>query len=54
MIICLKYTDTKQKKIYIETTNHGKVTETYFAKILQNKIYWDEFIYLKTSFNEVI
>ena len=43
-----------QKKIYIETIDHGKVTETYVAEILQNKIYHDKFIYLKTSVNEVI
>ena len=34
--------------------DHGKVTETYVAEILQNKIYCDKIIYLKTSINEVI
>ena len=34
--------------------NHGKMNETYVAEILQNKIYWDKLIYLKTSINEVI
>ena len=29
--------------------DHDKVTETYVAEILQNKIYYDKFIYLKTS-----
>ena len=33
--------------------DQGKVTETYVAEILQNKIYCDKFIYLKTSINEV-
>ena len=42
-------TNTKQKYIYIETVDHGKVN-----KILQNKIYCDKFIYLKASINEVI
>ena len=30
------------------------MNETYVAEILQNKIYWDKLIYLKTSINEVI
>ena len=47
-------TNTNQNEIYIETIDHGKVTETYVAKILQNKIYCDKFIYFKTSANEVI
>ena len=47
-------TNTKQKEIYIEMIDHGKVTETYVAEILQNKIYCDKFIYLKTSIIEVI
>ena len=34
--------------------DHGKVTETYVAEILQYKIYFDKFIYLKTSISEVI
>ena len=34
--------------------DHGKVTETCVAEILQNKIYCDKFLYLKTSINEVI
>ena len=34
--------------------DHGKVTETYAAEILQNKTYCDKFICLKTSINEVI
>ena len=46
-------TNTKQKEIFIETIDHGKVTETYVIKILHNKIYCDKFIYLKTSINEV-
>ena len=33
---------------------HGKVNGTYVADILQNKMYRDTFIYLKTSINEVI
>ena len=33
---------------------HGKVTDTYVAEILQNKIYCDKFIYLNTSVTEVI
>ena len=52
--VCLKITNTKQKKIYIEIVDHGKVTETYVAEILQNKIYCDKFIYLKTSMMEFI
>ena len=47
-------TSTKQKEIYIDTIDHDKVTEVYVAKILQNKIYCDKFINLKTSINEVI
>ena len=47
-------TNTNQKEIYIETIDHGKVTETYVAEILQNKIYSDKFIYFKTSTNEVV
>ena len=43
-------TNTKQE-IYIETIYHAKMTETYVAEILQNKIYCDKFIYLKTSVN---
>ena len=31
-------TNTKQKEIYIEMVDHGKVTETYVAEILWNKI----------------
>ena len=46
--------NTKQKGIYIEMIDHGKVTETYVAEVLQNKRYSDQFIYLKTSINEVI
>ena len=46
--------NTKQKEIYIETIDHGKVTETFLAEILQNKIYCDKFFYLKTSINNVI
>ena len=38
----------------METIDHDKVTEVYVAKILQNKIYCDKFINLKTSINEVI
>ena len=34
--------------------DHGKVDETYVAEILQNKMYRDLFIYLKTSINEFI
>ena len=45
--------NTKQKEIFIGMIHHGKVTETYFAEILQNKIYCDKFIYLKTSINGV-
>ena len=33
--------------------DHGKVTETYVAEILQNKTYCDKFIYLKTSINKL-
>ena len=47
-------TNTNQNEIYIETIDHGKVTKTYVAEILQNKIYRDKFIYFKTSANEVI
>ena len=46
-------TNTKQE-IYIETIDHGKVTEAYVAELLQYKIYCDKFIYLKTSINEVL
>ena len=45
--VCLKYHKQKQKEIYNETIDHGRVTE-----ILQ--IYHDKFIYLNTSSNEVI
>ena len=41
-------------KSNIKTIYHGKVTETYAAEILQNKIYNDNIIYSKTSINEVI
>ena len=34
--------------------DHGKVTETYIAEILQYKKYCDKFIHLKTFINEVI
>ena len=34
--------------------DQGKVTETYVAEILQNKICCDKFVYLKTSISEVI
>ena len=50
----MSQTQNKQKKFYIETIDHGKVTETYVAEILQNKICRDKFIYLKNSINEVI
>ena len=50
----MKYHNTKQKEIYNETKDHGKVTETYVAEILQNKIYCNKFIYLNTSVNELI
>ena len=43
-----------KKEIYIETIDQGKVIEPYVAEILQNKIYCDTFIYLKTSINVVI
>ena len=43
--VCLKYHKQKQKEIYNETIDHGRVTE-----ILQ--IYHDKFIYLNTSINE--
>ena len=33
--------------------DHGEVTETYVAEIIQNKIYCDKFIYLKASVYEV-
>ena len=33
--------------------DHGKLTETYVAEILQNKKYCGKYIYLKTSINEV-
>ena len=46
--------NTKQKEIYIETIDHGRVTETYVAEILHNKIYCDKIICLKVSFNEFI
>ena len=46
--------NTKQKEIYIKTIGHGKVTETYVVEILQNKIYCDKCIFLKTSVNEFI
>ena len=39
--------------MYIEMIDHGKVNKTYVAEILQNKIYHDKFIYLKTSINKV-
>ena len=45
--------NTKEKEIYIKMVDHGKVTETYVAEIIQNKIYCDKFIYLKASVNEV-
>ena len=47
-------TNTKQKEIYIEAIDHGKATETHVAKILQNKVYRDKLIYLKTSIKEFI
>ena len=34
--------------------DHGNVTESCVTEILQNKIYCDKFIYLKTSINKVI
>ena len=34
--------------------DHHNVTETYVAEILQNEIYCEIFISLKTSVNEVI
>ena len=43
-----------KKEICNETIDHGKVTETYVADILQNKICCNKFIYLKTSIKEVI
>ena len=44
--------NTKQKEI--ETIDHDKMTKTYVAEILQNKICCDKFIHLKTSINEVL
>ena len=43
---------TQKKEIYITMVDHGKVTETYVAEIIQNKKYCDKFIYLKASVNE--
>ena len=34
--------------------DHSKVTETYVAEILPNKIYFDKFILLNTYIKEVI
>ena len=42
------------KIIYIETMDDGKVTRTYVAEILQNKISCSKFIYLKSYINEAI
>ena len=47
-------TNTKQKEIYMEMIDHGKVIETYVVEILQNKLSCDEFVYLKTSVSELI
>ena len=34
--------------------DHGKVNETIVAEILQNKIHYGKFIYLKAHVNEII
>ena len=49
-----KNNNKKQKEIYAETIYHEKVTETYVADILQDKIYCGVCIYLKTTIKEVI
>ena len=43
--VCLKYHKQNKKKIYVETIDRVKVTETYVAETLQNKRYCDKFIF---------
>ena len=47
-------TKAKQKDTYIETIDHDKLSETWIAEILYNKIYCGKCIFIKTSINGVI